>query len=238
MRYFITKILLSFIAISVAFIFTSHVSAQERTEKAVKIQEYIPDPDHYEDALARLDDFAVQLQTEQKGRGYIIGYNKPDYPVGIYSRQLNNGKYILTKLRGIAESRLTVIDGGYRENAAIELWLVPDGAEPPTPNATSNYKIDEHRHRLFDKPLVSNEGGFLILDDDTLASCASELKKYPNAKARLSAFSSSTTERAKIIKLAKKARQILTTKYLIDARRIIITTGKKEYAEIEFWILP
>lgn len=39
---------------------------------------------------------------------------------------------------GISSERLATIDGGYREEAAFELWIVPLGAEPPKPSPSLN----------------------------------------------------------------------------------------------------
>lgn len=236
MPYF-AKLFLYIAAIFVALIFIPCISGQDIINKPIKIEEYQLDAYNFEDRLARLDAFAVELQIKRKTRGYIIGYNKPDYPLGTYSLYLNNSKSFLVTSRGIDESRLTVIDGGYRDSAIIELWLVPEGAEPPMSNPTLNYKVNENNARLFDKPFVDHEG-VLYLDELSLELCATELKKYPTVKARLSAFSSAGISRAKIFKLAKEARQILISKYSINLNRIFITTGKKEFAEIEFWIVP
>lgn len=42
----------------------------------------------------------------------------------------------LVATRGINRGRLTAIDGGYREEPAIELWIVPEGATPPQASPT------------------------------------------------------------------------------------------------------
>jgi hypothetical protein len=39
---------------------------------------------------------------------------------------------------GIQVERLITIDGGYREEPAHELWVVPIGAEAPRPSPTIN----------------------------------------------------------------------------------------------------
>ena len=42
-------------------------------------------------------------------------------------------KPYLTNNRGIEESDIEVIDGGYRQEFIIQFWIVPPGAKPPTP---------------------------------------------------------------------------------------------------------
>ena len=43
--------------------------------------------------------------------------------------------YIVTK-RGIDASRLVVVNGGFREEDNVELWVVPSGAAAPLPTPT------------------------------------------------------------------------------------------------------
>ena len=40
------------------------------------------------------------------------------------------------KKRGLDAVRIVSVDGGYRERPAFELWLVPSGAQLPTPTPT------------------------------------------------------------------------------------------------------
>ena len=103
------------------------------------------------DEKARLDNFAVALQHQPESTGYIIFYGGrlQNYPYCHSSRQRlqRRGesqaraarlKPYLTYARAIEAARIVVIDGGYRESWTAELWIVPKGAEPPTPSPTVN----------------------------------------------------------------------------------------------------
>jgi hypothetical protein len=87
-------------------------------------------------AGAHLDNFAVELQNDGQAVGYIIGY-APGGREGEYGqRLLGVTKAYLVNARGLEESRIKVVNGGRYKNpleAATELWLVPQGAEPPPP---------------------------------------------------------------------------------------------------------
>ncbi|MEK6302739.1 MAG: hypothetical protein AABO41_18670 [Acidobacteriota bacterium] len=87
------------------------------------------------DEEARLDTFAIELQNDPPAQGYIIGY------IGATSRPQQKAEarakgYLVNK-RGIDASRLVTVAGGSREQATVELWIVPSSAEPPkaTPSA-------------------------------------------------------------------------------------------------------
>lgn len=108
-----------------------------------------------DDAKSRLDFFAIQLQQEPGAKGYIIFYGGKDYLRGVYNRKAK--RYVDVRLlpvrgeaqlriaplkdylinsRGVEESKIEVIDGGYRQEFTIEFWIVPSGAKPPLPLPT------------------------------------------------------------------------------------------------------
>lgn len=102
-----------------------------------------------EDEKARLDNFAIQLQNEPEVQGYIIFYGgrRHNYPYCHSSRQrlprrgeaaarAERLKSYLVATRGLDSKRFMVVNGGYRESWEAELWIVPKGANPPTPTPT------------------------------------------------------------------------------------------------------
>ena len=72
----------------------------------------------FDDQKARLDNLAVELQNDPSTRGYILAYD-----------------YLVTQ-RGIDASRVVVVNGGFREEDNVELWIVPSGAAAPQPTPT------------------------------------------------------------------------------------------------------
>ena len=85
----------------------------------------------YDDQKARLDNLAVELQNDPTTRAYIIAYGGRTSPVGQVQRLMSRARDYLTAQRGIDASRLIVINGGFREQDSVELWIVPSGAAPP-----------------------------------------------------------------------------------------------------------
>ena len=132
------------------FVFTSNAFAQQEARKLDEMGQV-----NCEEAKARLDNLAIQLQQEPTTKGYIIFYGGKSYRNLIYNRRTK--RYIemkllprrgeakvrmtpwidyLTNSRGVEVPRIEVIDGGYREQPMMEFWIVPSGAKPPTPTPT------------------------------------------------------------------------------------------------------
>lgn len=107
-------------------------------------------------------------------------------PRGSYLRRIHGIAKYLTYTRGIETNRIAVIDGGYKEQFSTELWLIPEGANPPTPipklpqpsvNISSAYKFDE-------ECLDCAEAVGLTLYglDEGLQFYAEALRKYSGAR--------------------------------------------------------
>ncbi|MER3429188.1 MAG: hypothetical protein C4334_14065, partial [Pyrinomonas sp.] len=90
----------------------------------------------FNDEKARLDNFAIQLQNQPGAQGYIIAYGGRRGRAGEALRRAERAKDYLVNTRGIEAGRIVTVDGGYRETLTVELWIVPQGAEPPTPTPT------------------------------------------------------------------------------------------------------
>lgn len=88
------------------------------------------------DENARLDNFVNEIQMDPQAQAYVIAYGGRAGKAGDAQRAANKAKDYLVKKRGIDSSRVVVMDGGYREQAMTELWLVPSGANPPQPEPT------------------------------------------------------------------------------------------------------
>jgi hypothetical protein len=90
----------------------------------------------YDDQKARLDNLAVALQNEQSTTAYIIAYGGRTSRIGQADRLGGRARDYLVTQRGIGPSRIIVINGGFREEDCVELWVVPSGATPPQPTPT------------------------------------------------------------------------------------------------------
>lgn len=85
-----------------------------------------------EDEMARLDNYANYLQADPEMRAHIIVYGarRGDRRGEVRKRITRIGDYLI-RVRGVAQNKVTVIHGGYREHMAIELWLKPESRNAP-----------------------------------------------------------------------------------------------------------
>jgi hypothetical protein len=90
----------------------------------------------FDDDKARLDNLAIELQNNPGATGYVVAYAGRGSRAGEADRMGRRAVDYLTTARGISRDRLLFINGGYREANSFELWIVPQGAEPPRPTPT------------------------------------------------------------------------------------------------------
>jgi hypothetical protein len=90
----------------------------------------------FDDQKARLDNLAVELQNDPSTRGYILAYGGRMSPVGQVNLLMSRARDYLVTQRGIDASRLVVVNGGFREQDNVELWIVPSGAAAPQATPT------------------------------------------------------------------------------------------------------
>lgn len=82
-----------------------------------------------------LDNFVITL-LEKDRTGYIIAYAGKQARVGEAKARAERAKNYLVKIRSFSPNRLKAIDGGYREQPEVDLYVVPKGVCPPTPDPT------------------------------------------------------------------------------------------------------
>jgi hypothetical protein len=97
----------------------------------------------FDDQKARLDNLGIELQNDPTTTSYIIAYAGRTSRVGQADRLLTRAKDYLVQKRGIGPARLITLNGGYREEDCVELWVVPQGATPP--QATPTVQAGEAR---------------------------------------------------------------------------------------------
>ncbi len=90
----------------------------------------------FDDQKARLDNLAIELQNDPSTTTYVIAYGGRTSRVGQADLLGARARDYLVTQRGIDQSRIVVINGGFREEDCVELWIIPRGATPPTPTPT------------------------------------------------------------------------------------------------------
>ena|SRR6185503_11291659 len=103
-----------------------------------------------EDEMARLDNFAVQMQNLPRSRGAIIYFagkmSGDQLPKrGEVEARVERIRSYLTKRRGIPAASLVVMNGGYDTNYRVQVWVVPPEAGLPKPEPSSSEKEIQYR---------------------------------------------------------------------------------------------
>jgi hypothetical protein len=198
-----------------------------------------------DDEAAHLDLFADKLFKQRNLRGRIIAYSEPSIARGDYLRRIYGiGKY-LTYARGIEANRVAVVDGGYRKRFSTELWLIPEGANPPAPvsrlpppslSPSEAYKFDEEC--LNCSPAV---GLSLYGLDEGLQFYAHELQRNPFARGLIIVRPDQGVSIRTALKEAFKARGLLIKRYGIKPNRVVVKPANTRHdgtAVVEMWVVP
>lgn len=89
-----------------------------------------------DDALARLDNYIIALQQDDQWNGYMVlyrGRRASKKRTATYRRAIM--RHVIST-RAVPASRINLIDGGYRTEPEIELFLLTAELSPPEPRAS------------------------------------------------------------------------------------------------------
>ncbi len=90
----------------------------------------------FNDEKARLDNLAIELQNDPTAQGYLVCYGGRVGRAGEAQARCDRAKNYLVTSRGLSADRIVTVDGGFREDLTVELWVVPQGAQPPAASPT------------------------------------------------------------------------------------------------------
>jgi hypothetical protein len=196
----------------------------------------------YCDLTARLDNFAITLQTLPKSTGYILSYAPPDRGQPI-SEQL---KDYLVNSRGIDPDDLTAGYAG-RNNVLsalrIQLWVVPDGALAPVPekfdSKPETFKGMFYEHEGYDDipyPGVGSEGeGFSL--GVTLSAFTDVFKQQPKSVTYVVGYNGDTSTPGAWRRIAEDEIEFLKRGFETSRFKTIYGGNLKE-AKVQVWIQP
>ena len=85
----------------------------------------------WNDERARLDNFAIAVQDDPSARGYLLCYGGRVGRAGEAARRCRRAKNYVSGYRGIDAARVVTVDGGFREDLTVELWVIPPGVSAP-----------------------------------------------------------------------------------------------------------
>jgi hypothetical protein len=221
---------------------------------------------NYEDELARLDNFANELQAEPSSQAHIVVYRgRRDLPGLIHRRGLRARHYLIDQ-RGIDPGHVVIVEGGVTTCLSVELWLVPPGAGSPPlkwtyayslTDITVTFKFDEHGYSLpHDVDAYDEEGARARgVAPELLAGYAAALKAKPDARAFVIAYEQYCRDclfegegrRPKVLRdprgtaerMLKDEKALLVNQYGLGPSRIVtVHGGHRRHRGIDLWIVP
>lgn len=129
--------------------------------------------ERFVDENARLDIFAIELQTNPRDKGYIIVYDFPgEHTKGGASERADRAKDYLVNARGIDPSRIEVMAPGFRSDTVsellFELWRVPEGADPPRVRRGARPSAPARMDDFTDIPFIGEARAKMLRDANIL----------------------------------------------------------------------
>jgi hypothetical protein len=95
----------------------------------------------------KFDVFLNMLHDNPSVTGYIIGYSGRGNNDRVEANRALESFRRLMAFRRLDSSRLKLIDGGFREYTSADFWLVPPGAEPPSPTPSVDASFISSKRR-------------------------------------------------------------------------------------------
>lgn len=196
-----------------------------------------------DDISGHLYQFAQELLKNSRLRGYIVSYSEPLQSRGDYLRH-TYGVERYVEHHGLDPRRVMVIDGGFRDRRATELWFVPEGVTPPKPTRQISAPFrNPGKAYLFDDACVDCEPAVnldLHILDEGLEFYAKALREEPRSRAYIIIYPNPRGSQRDAAKTANQMKKLLVNKYGIRPSRIVIMLGsrRKDNAEVECWIVP
>jgi hypothetical protein len=86
--------------------------------------------------LSRLDSFLADRENRNDGKdmGYVVVYFDNKLPLAKYKNRLASIEKHIFLMRKQSRENVNVIEGGYREESKVELYLLPRDWKPPAPD--------------------------------------------------------------------------------------------------------
>lgn len=232
------------------FFFIEHtvVRGQEENRKAHLFDSY--GNEGSEDARARLDNFALELQNKPDVDAYVICYGPRGDGSGTGNGLIETTKNYFVNVRGIEAERIQTVNAGRYKNPAeieTELWIVPRGAKLPEPKRYKS-KLKKVAGKFIEYKGwdgIADGGDGPSLGNVTLAAFADSLRQQPNDLAYIVAYNIRGATPGTWRRVAKRDVADLQG-YGIQADRIKViyggTTKKDEdedaqQALVQLWIL-
>jgi surface antigen-like variable number repeat protein len=196
-----------------------------------------------EDAMARLDQFALELQSHPDLRGIIVASNKSNSPRGTFLRLAHGYLNYLVNARGIEAARIR--EGEKKRKSSFELWTMPINEFSAVPEQDAS--VEPPSPQLFDQIWIGPERqcvGELTIElyklEDGLRFLSEALQQQTRAKAWIVIHPRTRDSQATSGRTLRRTRQLLL-KNGIKADRVLTAIRSpraSSCASVKMWIVP
>jgi hypothetical protein len=199
------------------------------------------------DLMARLDNFAVELQNEPASHGLIVSYAAKNKFLGWPPRRGYMSQEYLVSTRGIAPARVEAFFAGLRDDTTFELWVVPPGAGPPAKPfdllllmSGEKTPVPYDRFSVIERGDRESEYGELYPDAPGLYDYFAEvLRRDPALRGCIIGYTSRRGSLAAGRRIASRAKLSMAKAHAVDVSRVVaFGGGRREYKTIELWLVP
>jgi hypothetical protein len=83
------------------------------------------------DERARLDNVAIEIRNDPTAVAYLVCYGGRRAREREAGRRCARAARYLKRAAGAEDARVVTLDGGFREDLTVELWLLPSTVGPP-----------------------------------------------------------------------------------------------------------
>lgn len=199
------------------------------------------------DLTARLDNFAIMLQSTPNAEATIVYYGPEGTGPGASGNVFENIKGYLSNTRGLDLGMVKTIYGGRNSDLKqpeIELWIVPKGVAPPEPEKKEN--DIETFQGMFDEHTRGDDFGLYFepemgpgIGNTTAASFADMLQQQQkNAVGYVVVYSGENLTPGGWRQLAESEIDYLKSFNLDSSRLKMIFGGYRKETKLQWWILP
>jgi hypothetical protein len=202
------------------------------------------------DLMARLDGFAIELQNNPDSKGYIVVYPVTNKFPGATLRRASSSLGYMVHTRGLDASRISVVDGGLRNEVTYELWLVPPGADLPVkPFDPTLMMVGTKTPVLFDSFPIIERGDpeeKLYEDSDEFYPdarglydiFADLLRRDPSLRGCIIAYAR-PRRRGTDRQIAARAKLALARSNAVDLSRVVaVGGGLRKEKMVDLWLVP
>lgn len=201
----------------------------------------------YEDHIARLDNYAIQLQEEPQMRGYIVVYA----PKSASKEIRDSIKEYLVNTRGIAASRVKTVYAGYNRDLAeprIQLHILPQDMTFDVEKHDENlegfrgklveYNYDDEVEIVSDTVSDEEESDVPSFGNVAFAAFDEILKAQKNATGYILAFNGADAVPGAWQRVGQSTFEALKKFGVEPGRLNIAYGGQSKETQVQLWIMP